>query len=486
MTRRIVPLILIAAAAPYFVLLLHNTCFFPGGPDTSGYMNEAKLLSQGRMRAPLPQLESFGFGDEDIYLFLPWGFAWGGHGTMIPTYPAGLPLHVVVAAWLGGWDRAPFLIAPLAAIGCLFLCYGVGRELGLYPVWALIPPLILAPFPIFIHLAVQPASDVVAMLWALAAIYFGLRARRQPFMAAIAGVAFAIGVWVRPTNILLALALGFALRWRLPLLIRAIVAASPFALALGWYNHQLYGAPWRTGYGTLRDAFSSTPVCGAFHVKWITTFLTPVVMPGGLLVVGDRGVDRWDRAMLASWFLVFFLFYSFYKGCANDDDVRFLLPALPALLIGMALVLRDAANVWRIAGWIVAAVIVIGVVSHGVDLLLHTYDALATDDNDSVYPETVHWAERRLPSNALLYGALMNGAYYYYFPQRITIRFDQVAFGDGLEKLQTSAAATLPWYALLSDTECSGERLRQIIPGRWSVVGRNRDVTMYRYERKAP
>ena len=79
----------------------------------------------------------------------------------------------------------------------------------------------------------------------------------------------------------------------------------------------------------------------------------------------------------------------------------------------------------------------------------------------------------------------MNGAYYYYYPQRITIRYDQVVFNDRLEKLQASAAATLPWYALLSDTECSADRLRQIIPGRWSVLGRNRDVTLYRYEGKA-
>jgi hypothetical protein len=297
-------------------------------------------------------------------------------------------------------------------------------------------------------------------------------------------VAYAIGVWVRPTNILLALPLAFAFRWHLPLLGRAIVAASPFALALGWYNHQLYGAPWRTGYGTFRDVIASTPVCGAFHIEWTATFLTPVVMPGGLLVVGDGRVDRWDRAMLASWFAVFFLFYSFYNVCSDDFDIRFLLPAIPSLLIGAALVLRDAANVWRIAGWIVAVVIVIGVVGNGIDLSLNKYNALGLVEVDSVFPETVNWAERRLPSNALLYGALMNGAYYYYYPQRITIRYDQVS-GDRLEKLQTSAAGTLPWYALLADGECSAERLRQIIPGRWSVVGRNRDITLYRYEREA-
>src|SRR5438552_4342009 len=190
MMKRVAPLILIAAAVPYFVVLLRNTCFFPGGPDTSGYMNEAKLLARGRLRAPLPQIQTFGFGDDEIYLFTPFGFAPGGHETMVPTYPAGLPLHMVVVTWFGGWDRAPFLIAPLAAIGCLFLCYAVGRELGLAPVWAVIAPLILASFTVFIHLAIQPASDVVALMWALAAIFCALRARRQPFMAAMAGVGF--------------------------------------------------------------------------------------------------------------------------------------------------------------------------------------------------------------------------------------------------------------------------------------------------------
>ena len=89
-----------------------------------------------------------------------------------------------------------------------------------------------------------------------------------------------------------------------------------------------------------------------------------------------------------------------------------------------------------------------------------------------------------MPSDAIVYSALLAGAYYYYDPHRVTVRYDQI-HGDRLQTLQSSAAAALPWYALLSDVECSGERLRQIIPGRWTVVGRNRDVTLYRYEREA-
>jgi hypothetical protein len=185
--------------------------------------------------------------------------------------------------------------------------------------------------------------------------------------------------------------------------------------------------------------------------------------------------------MLATWFGVFYLFYSFYNYCPNDLATRFLLPALPALLIGVALLLHDLASSWRIVGSIAAAIAVAAVVARGIYLLINQYEVLREHELSFVYPETIRWTEQRLPSDALLYSALLTGAYYYYYPQRITIRYDQI-FGDRLRTLQSSAAAALPWYALLSDVECSGEQLRHIIPGRWSVVGRNRDVTLYRYD----
>ena len=483
MTKRMGALIAVAALAAYFLFLYRHTSFFAAGPDSSGYMNEAKLLSGGHLRVPLPQLALFGFGDDAIWLFTPLGFVPAKHATMVPTYPAGLPLHILVAARVGGWERAAFLVGPLTAIGCLLLCYAVGRELGLPSPWALIAPVMLAPFPIFIDRGVQTASDDLAMLWALAAIFCALRAQRQPLMATAAGAAFAIGVWVRPTNILLALPLAFAFRWRLPLLARSVVAAAPIGIALGWYNYELYGIPWKTGYGAFNDILIAEPICATFHLKALAKLLTPVVVPGGLLVVVDRRVDRWKRAMLATWFGVFYLFYAFYNYCPSAFATRLLLPAVPALLLGVALLLRDLASSWRVIGSIAAAVVVAAVVARGIYLLANKSEVLREHEVAFVYPETVRWTEQRLPSNAILYSALLTGAYYYYYPQRITVRYDQI-FGDRLQRLQSSAAATLPWYALLSDVEFSGERLRQIIPGRWAVVGRNRDITLYRYERK--
>src|SRR4029077_17877733 len=154
------------------------------------------------------------------------------------------------------------------------------------------------------------------------------------------------------------------------------------------------------------NARTPEPICATFHLTTLALLLTPVVVPGGLLVIADRHVDRWKRAMLATWFGVFYLFYAFYDYCPNILASRFLLPAVPALLLGVALVLRDLASPWRAVGSIAAAVVVGAVVARGIYLLTNKYEILSENEVASVYPETVRWTERQLPSNAILYSFL--------------------------------------------------------------------------------
>ena len=112
--------------------------------------------------------------------FIPLGYRAGPKpGTMVPTYPPGLPLHLALLGTLGGWSFAPFLAGPIAAIASLLLLFGIGRELGLSRGFAAAGMAMLAASPIFFGMAIQPMSDVPATAWVLAAIYFGLRARRS-------------------------------------------------------------------------------------------------------------------------------------------------------------------------------------------------------------------------------------------------------------------------------------------------------------------
>lgn len=81
-------------------------------------------------------LDRLGLDREWIRVFVPLVFNPGPRpGTMVPFYPVGVPLHAALAALLGGWARAPFLVSPAAALLALVLLYLVARELGLSPGW---------------------------------------------------------------------------------------------------------------------------------------------------------------------------------------------------------------------------------------------------------------------------------------------------------------------------------------------------------------
>ena len=84
-----------------------------------------------------------------------------------------------------------------------------------------------------------------------AAIVFALRSLRKPSLAYAAGIAFGIGVAVRPTNILLAIPLAIAMRFRWKIIARAIAGAIPIAIALMIFNAIVYGNPLTTGYGNV-------------------------------------------------------------------------------------------------------------------------------------------------------------------------------------------------------------------------------------------
>jgi hypothetical protein len=81
----------------YALVLFHHTVFAVGGADSSGYMNAARLLSEGRATACIRGLDRLGLGPEFAESFIPLGFTPGPRpGTMSGSYPPGLPLHDAV------------------------------------------------------------------------------------------------------------------------------------------------------------------------------------------------------------------------------------------------------------------------------------------------------------------------------------------------------------------------------------------------------
>jgi hypothetical protein len=159
--------------------------------------------------------------------------------------------------------------------------------------------------------------------------------------------------------------------------------------------------------------------------------------------------------------------------------------------LGIGLVLKDAAAPVRTPAphlrtpaphwaWAVIAIVLIVPIYH-VYLTQTRYDVFHGDEIESIYPETIAWTERQIPSNAIVIAGVMTGAYRYYVPSRVTVRWDQL-YGDRTAQLESSGAGALPWFALLSDVECDAAELARRVPGGWRVVGRNRDVTLYLLE----
>src|SRR5688500_10016456 len=239
------------ALAAYACFLAANSAAVAAGPDSSGYLNSAKLLAAGKFRTALrvpPEIRSQ--PDFKSVHFSPLGFKlFPHHADLVPSYPTGLPLHFAAAALIFGWETGPFLTQLLAAALAVWLCYMVGRELGLHYTIAASGAAILALFPVFIFTSIQTLSDTLATTWTLAALFCGLRANANRSWASACGAAFAIAVLVRPTNLLLAPALLVLIGFDVKRLSFFVLGGLPGAVWMSLYNHYLYGGVLRSGYG---------------------------------------------------------------------------------------------------------------------------------------------------------------------------------------------------------------------------------------------
>ena len=179
--------LLAIVATIYIAIIVRNISFVAGGPDESGYMNEARMLASGHTHIAIAPLRTLHLDNSFGEVFTPLGFSPRPDGTMVPVYPPGYPIHLLVAAAIGGWSHAPFFIVPLAAFASIVLMYAVAREFGLSPPYAIASAAILAAYPTFVVHSIVVMSDVLAMFWALLAMWLAARmvARKSPSRGSI-------------------------------------------------------------------------------------------------------------------------------------------------------------------------------------------------------------------------------------------------------------------------------------------------------------
>ena len=479
----------VAGLAIYGVHLYRHTCFAVGGSDSSGYANAARALVNGPLVSPVPGLERFGLAGSEATAFTPLGYVLLDGTRMGLKYPVGFPLHVAAAARLAGWELGPYIVSPIAGLLALVLVFLVGRELGLPRGWAAAATVVLAACPVFVFQAIQPMSDVVATAWCLAAIFAALRSRRDVRWAVAAGFALGVAVLVRPLDALVALPLLFALptnrrAWGL-----FVVGGLPCAVVLFAYDIACFGSPFRTGYGLYglgrHFAWSNFPARLPRYVLWTVQMFTPVVCLGWAASTGDRRIPGRDRALLLTWFGTFLIAYAFYEPADAWWYTRFLLPGLPALPLGFALVVRDLHRTVasRSAAWSrafgVAAVLAVALISRDGFRSTRRLGVLELHRVQKDFPDGCGRAAREFPPGALVVSSEMSGALRYY-TTLTPVRWEVL----DPERWGTLRARTEPaggrWFALLMKHEVPDAATH--VPGPWTFLGESGSVTLWQLE----
>jgi hypothetical protein len=295
-----------------------------------------------------------------------------------------------------------------------------------------------------------------------------IRSRESMGWAVLAGAMMGAGVLIRPTQALLFPAIVLATRLRPRALLAMGLGGLPFAIAQMAISHHLYGNALSTGYGGIGYLLSLDGFAIRFkhYSYWLAILGTPVMFPGGLAAIVSRtAADVWVRAALAVWFGAFFLFYCFYAPYETWWYTRFLLPALPALIIGSLLVLR---RLRRVGPVLAALVVAVG--------LIHCdqFNLMDFQRGEKIYTESVFGAEAVLPDDAVLVTMQLSGATRYYAGREI-VRWDALT-PESFAQLR-SVSAPRPWYALLAQFEIP-DAMRNM-PGRWVEAGRYRDVILF-------
>jgi hypothetical protein len=499
---RVMVVVLLVAGFIYAGFLGMHMGAFPGGSDSSGYMNNARLIKFGRTHVSERVVPGLAPTDLPTFTYVPLGFTPGSRpGRIAPTYPIGLPMFIAAAAALVGWSAAAHWVIWLHALGGAALMYALGRYAGLPRGWAGIGALLLAACPVYTLFSLQLMSDVPATTWALATIVSVWLAREKIGWALVAGLALGIAVLVRNTNALLILPAAVALgadrrRW-----LAFVAGGLPAAVTLLIYNGLAYGSPLLSGYGGIGGLFSTHEIAQNFshYARWLPILLTPVAVLAVGLPLLWRQNATWV-ALLGLWILGLFGLYScYYHTHETWWYLRFVLPAFPAVLIAGLLVARagllklgweQRSAPGTLLPWLLGIAVTAAILLF--DGSWNTkFDTINSGRGEENYAKAIEWMKTKIPADSNLIAMQASGALFFYtdFP---IVRWDQIE-GPDFEKIARASQAThRKIFALLQPLPGSkdDEELRAFgekrLIGKWTKLGGVGGFNLWQYEGEAP
>ena len=479
------PVIAAAAALLLSVHAVRHGAFVAGSADAYGYVSQAHGWAQGTLPRgePLPIAVPWPSGDASL---APLGYRRGLQPhTIVPTYAPGLPLMMAAATFVAG-ACGPFLVVPLCAALVVWLTFRLGRRTGGVAAGVL-AALFVTISPVVVFQALWPMSDIpAAALWTGATLA-ALGDRRRSAVAS--GLWAAAGLLVRPNLPVVPLVLLAHLvissrgreRWIRGALFCAAVA--PAAIGIAALNAAWYGAPWNSGYGAAGDLYSVGNVVAnlARYPVWLWQTQSPLVLLALVPLFPWFRADADVRALrlCAALFLATLGSYLVYSPFEEWWYLRFLLPALPALLVLMSVGLRSVGR--RIPEpWGRLAVAAVTVVLIGQAMRFNGRHGMfgPVKEGESRYADVGTYVHDALPGNAVVLTVQASGGVRYY-GGRLTIRWDLI------DRDWTARAATelerlgLHPYMVIEDWELP--QMREwfgLAPGAsvpWPLVARMRE-----------
>ena len=482
--------LVVAALVLILAMLWGRMGVYAGGSDSSGYANNAKLILKGRLFAEQRRIWDVTTPLSD-FTFIPLGFIPRGESQMVPAYPLGLSALFAAASVGTSLDFGMTLAIWLMAAGSLVVTYLLARQQGLGRGWAVLCAGILAACPLFLFMAQQAMSDMPAMLWTTVALVLAWASRRRAWLAVVAGLAVAMAVFIRPSNILIFLPLVLALGWDWRRWLWLGLGGAPGGVLWLMTNHMLFGRYVATGYGSVGELFGWQNVLPTLrNYAEVLPWLLPLGLFGLFSFSWRRRTaeQRTAWGMAATWVLACMIFYAFYRYTHETWwYLRFIIPAFPALIVLSVLGLRWAymqlrgsagRPAWREAMAVAALLLAI---LGGLCVQLAAVQrrhALDAGIGERAYPEACEWVRRNLPADSVVFTMQMSGALFYAGPQ-VVVRWDSLDIERSGAVCAAAGRAGRQVFAVFFPFEVE-EAFGRKLAGRWTRIGNVRQITIWR------
>jgi hypothetical protein len=432
------PLVAAAAAVVVVIVGLVEGAGVAGGSDSYGYVSQAHLWTIGTIRQEPALLRPLD-PEVPIALLAPLGYRATPDGhTIAPTYSPGLPIVMSVFERFLGRDSV-FWVVPILAGVLVWTTYLLAARLYRPDVGALAAVLIATAAPVLMQLTTAPMSDLPAAAWWTLAFVLASGDRRSA--AAGGGAAAAVAILTRPNLVpVLGIAVAF-LAGRLIVAKRPVreiclhvflfsLFAIPACVAVAALYNALWGSVVKSGYGSLDQLFSVANVLPNLVLYPRSTIL---LMPVALLapIAWFVSRDRFTTLMLGSWAAVVVLVYVAYPAFDAEWTLRFLVPAIPPLMVLTSVVVYSVVGRPTETHRVVFVLMVAAVAGSGVHTA-RTHQAFDLE-HERRYAAVGRYIARELPQRAVLLAMLHSGTANYY-SGRPTIRYDLLA-GSRLDPL---------------------------------------------------